>query len=76
MGRLFITIIVLLNSISSFAKPPWQCIQHPISGVPQSIIGSFSNGCIIDSQVPLLRNPNFRASPPKNFYSMVKHIGV
>ncbi|WP_025903301.1 penicillin-insensitive murein endopeptidase [Tatumella sp. UCD-D_suzukii] len=42
-------LMLLLKTPAMAAATPWQSIQHPVSGAPQSI-GSFANGCIIGAQ--------------------------
>ncbi|MBS0876404.1 MULTISPECIES: penicillin-insensitive murein endopeptidase [unclassified Tatumella] len=42
-------LMLLLSAGALAAGTPWQNIQHPVSGPPQSI-GSFANGCIIGAQ--------------------------
>lgn len=50
MKNLLIALAVLLFSAApGFASTPWQRIQQPIEGAPQSI-GSFANGCIVGAQ--------------------------
>jgi len=49
MKKTLMALCALLISTTGQAATPWQTIQQPVAGVPQSI-GAFSNGCIIGAQ--------------------------
>ncbi|WP_312830068.1 penicillin-insensitive murein endopeptidase [Pantoea anthophila] len=59
MKALLLTLSALLFSASSLAATPWQRIQQPISGTPQSI-GGFANGCIIGARALPLNSPDYQ----------------
>ncbi|MTD28749.1 penicillin-insensitive murein endopeptidase [Erwinia sorbitola] len=47
--RLMALCALLISTATAQAATPWQTIQHPIGGAPQSI-GAFANGCIVGAQ--------------------------
>ena len=49
MKKYALAVLMLLLNAPAMSATPWQSIQHPVSGAPQSI-GSFANGCIIGAQ--------------------------
>lgn len=59
MRRALLTFAALLGSAAAVAATPWQQIQHPVSGAPQSI-GGFANGCIIGAQALPLDAPAYQ----------------
>ncbi len=59
MKRLLLTLSALLFSASSLAATPWQQIQQPISGAPQSI-GGFANGCLVGARALPLNSPHYQ----------------
>ena len=59
MRRALLTLAALLGSAAAVAATPWQQIQHPVSGAPQSI-GGFANGCIIGAQALPLDAPDYQ----------------
>lgn len=52
-------LLSLINLPVMAAATPWQSIQHPVSGAPQSI-GSFANGCIVGAQALPLNAPDYQ----------------
>lgn len=59
MRRALLTLAALLGSAAAVAATPWQQIQRPVSGAPQSI-GGFANGCIIGAQALPLDAPDYQ----------------
>ncbi|HAH14453.1 MAG TPA: penicillin-insensitive murein endopeptidase, partial [Pantoea agglomerans] len=59
MKALLLTLSALLISASSLAATPWQRIQQPITGAPQSI-GGFANGCIVGAEALPLNSPHYQ----------------
>ena len=59
MRRALLTFAALLGSAAAVAATPWQQIQHPVSGAPQSI-GGFANGCIVGAQALPLDAPDYQ----------------
>ncbi|WP_286877168.1 MULTISPECIES: penicillin-insensitive murein endopeptidase [Pantoea] len=59
MRRALLTFAALLGSAAAVAATPWQQIQHPVSGAPQSI-GGFANGCIVGAQALPLDAPAYQ----------------
>lgn len=59
MKRACFLLSALLFTTASLAATPWQSIERPVSGQPQSI-GAFSNGCIIGAQALPLDAPGYQ----------------
>ncbi len=49
MTKMLLFLCGLLSATLAQAATPWQTVQHPVNGQPQSI-GSFANGCIVGAQ--------------------------
>ncbi|ARU94745.1 penicillin-insensitive murein endopeptidase [Tatumella citrea] len=59
MKKIALAVLMLLLNAGAMAATPWQQIQKPVSGPPQSI-GSFANGCIIGAQSLPLNADNYQ----------------
>lgn len=59
MKKALVGLLALIVSGTSLAATPWQKINHPVAGSPQSI-GAFSNGCIVGANALPLEDARYQ----------------